>query len=354
VEGMLFSIWLTNNCNLKCSYCYIGEKNGEEMKDETKEKIVDFISLKSEIEKRKKSERKHINIVYFGGEPLLRFDLITFFTKEIKKKIKGIPIFFHMTTNGTLLTKEIINYFKENQLPVTLSVDGIPEVHDYYRKFKNGKGSWATIEKRVGTLLKELPDSYARLTFTSQTVPYLRKSVRFLVDLGFKNIKPIPDFFDPQWTEENFKILEEQSFQILEDYLNKYNNKGIEITFLKHKYEIKNYGICDGGVNQFYILPNGDIYPCNYVAKRKKFCLGNVSEPMNLKTPLYLNAEPVRELCQGCVYFNFCESKRCTYLNYAMTGKMDKPNGFFCAYEKLIFKIANVLKRRESDEYTFK
>ncbi|MDD3663346.1 MAG: radical SAM protein [Candidatus Pacebacteria bacterium] len=351
---MLFNIWLTNRCNLKCPYCYVGVRQKEEMTNETKEKIVDFISLKSKIEKRKKEEKKHITILYFGGEPLLRFDLITFFTERIKEKITGIPIFFHMTTNGTLLTKEKIDYFKENKLPVTLSIDGLPEIHDYYRKFKNGKGSWAIIEKNIGILLKELPDSYARLTFTSQTVPYLRESVRFLVDLGFRNIKPVPDFFDPKWEDENFKILEKQTFQILEDYLKEYIHKDIEITFLKHKREIKKYGICDGGINEFYILPSGEIYPCNYVANKKEFCLGNVSEPTKVEIPLFLNLKTKRELCRGCAYFDFCESKRCTYLNFAMTGKPDEPNGFFCSYEKLLFKIAEKLKRSEIDEFFFK
>ena len=87
-------------------------------------------------------EKERVIIGFYGGEPLLEFELIKKCVKYARKELKGKQINFALTTNATLLNDEIINYFIEHSFIVTVSIDGPKEMHDDERRFaKNNKGS---------------------------------------------------------------------------------------------------------------------------------------------------------------------------------------------------------------------
>ena len=65
----------------------------------------------------------------------------------------------------------------------------------------------------------------------------------------------------------------------------------------------------------------------------------------DLRRPNYSEIDLDRDACQGCRYYNCCESGRCIYMNHKMTGKIDQPNGFYCAYQKLLFNVAREMKK---------
>lgn len=341
---MVISVWVTDLCNMQCPYCYTNRDNSNEMNNGMQEKILEFIDYKM-----KQYPSDTLSIKFFGGEPLLKFEFIKEFTKKIssvKDKWIDNPIGLLITTNGTMLTNEVVDFLEEYKFSVSLSIDGIPKIHDKSRLIGGDKPSWHIIEKKIPYLLEKIPNAFARMTYTSETVEYLHESVDFLINIGFKKIKPIPDYFDENWTEERFEIQKKEFDKIISDYENKYSkDPSLEIMFLKEKMVKRKYTGCGGGVNSFSIDSRGDVYPCTYVVKNKDFCLGNINNIPSVTVPQYSSYKKDRTACNGCRYYNCCESSRCVFANYKMTGAMDTPNGFYCNHQKLLFDIDDYLNK---------
>ncbi|OPA80839.1 hypothetical protein BVG16_00340 [Paenibacillus selenitireducens] len=321
---MMVHVFVTNDCNLSCDYCYVSELREKlYFRTEFIDSLISFINRALSLNK---SEKVLLN--FFGGEPLLNKRVI----EEIilaSNKI-NVKTNFMMTTNGTLLTKSIIDYLAEHNFILSVSLDGTPEVHNRHRTYANGEPSWEKIKPNLEYLLKKIPGSTARITYNSDNVSELYQSILFLADQGFQEIKPIPNFLDEGWEDEHFSILREQ-FDKIASFSEK--NKNIGLSMLKKKLRIQ--GDCSGGFDSFSINANGDIYPCTYVVGEEKFRLGNINSADNYELQKFPTDHKQRTDCQGCSYFESCTSSRCIFVNYKMTGELCKPSGFFCAYERM-------------------
>lgn len=321
---MKVHIFVTNDCNLSCDYCYVsGLREKLYFGSELVNSLITFINNVLELNK---SESVTLN--FFGGEPLLNKRVIEDIIKA-SNKIK-VKTYFMMTTNGTLLTKSNIDFLVKHNFILSVSIDGTPEVHNRYRTYSNGEPSWEKIAPNLEYLLEKLPHVTARITYNTESVSKLYPSVVFVSELGFQEIKPIPDFFDEKWDEEHFLILREQ-FKYLESFSQ--NNKNIHLSVLDRTLKIQ--GDCSGGVSSFAVNANGDIYPCNYVVGEEEFCIGNIKDSEKYELHTFPTDHSERFECEGCSYFKSCTSSRCIFVNYKMTGEMCKPSGFFCAYERL-------------------
>lgn len=155
------SLDLPGSCNLGCSYCFendIGSRIGP-MSEETALKTVEFVF--------KKASATHKIVFHFGsGEPLIRFDLLQKVVAEADRRAQtsGQQITYELTTNATLVTEEIASYLKDHNFNVRVSCDGPPFLHNKYRPFRGGQGSYLAVEKGLNLLLKYLPQ---RLTVNS-------------------------------------------------------------------------------------------------------------------------------------------------------------------------------------------
>ncbi|WP_425446503.1 radical SAM protein [Dethiothermospora halolimnae] len=350
---MHLDLWVTDHCNMDCSYCYINKNDKSEFTNGMQKTLIDFIEYQietNEYYKKENEARKKLAIRFFGGEPLLKFDYIKDLVNKINKladKYKfNNPVSFQMTTNGTLLDKDKVDYLKENNFSLSLSIDGSSTIQNTHRKLNSGENSWELIEPNLDYIINRIPNTFARSTYTVDTVSELSKGIEFLISKGFKRIKPIPDFFDSRWGEESFAKLEQQLWYITNKHINKEYPKDVKILPLYEYKVLKKYGDrCLGGYSHFSITSNGDIYPCNYISKDEKFCLGNISNLDSIKTPEEIKEE-CNPICSECAYSECCKSKMCVYINYKMTNKFNKPNGFYCAYQKLMIEIGNKLKSK--------
>ncbi|MCP5106173.1 MAG: radical SAM protein, partial [bacterium] len=137
---------LTRGCNLNCGYCstagkYSGPDTSQiHMTREQCRKAVDFFCQRN-------GDIQQSFITFYGGEPLLRLDLIKYTVQYVKKKRGGEKYSFNLTTNGTLLNKENLDFFIGNDFFLMVSLDGPETVNDRYRRFKNGKGTFKSILK---------------------------------------------------------------------------------------------------------------------------------------------------------------------------------------------------------------
>ena len=325
---MVVSIWITNKCNMQCDYCYEGKKGISNLS------LQDFEYIKKFIYKAQEQNKDgSIYIKFFGGEPLLNFEFLKYFVENFNED----NVIYSLTTNGLLLTGERLNFLVENNIEIFVSVDGGKEIHNKHRKLKNGVGSWEIVKDNLLKALKKSENISVRMTYTPETVCLLTDSINQISKLGVKSIHLCPDYFSENWDVKSFSILRQK---IEEIYRLKQQLPGIKISTGNYKDTInKECSKCGGGENTFSISAIGDIYPCTYVVGIKKFKIGTIYDCEKVKWGIYPIDTSLRKLCRGCKYFKVCYSGRCIYLNYKMTGDFYRPNGFFCAYQKMEYRL---------------
>lgn len=143
------NLQVTQNCNLRCEYCpYTG--NYYNNRTHCNKKMDINLAIKGiEFLFEHSRECSMVNIAFYGGEPLLEFDLIKKCIEYANKKFSGRNLTYSLTTNGILLTDEIMKYFVDNNILLTISLDGPKEVHDRFRVFPNGSGSFELVYNKL-------------------------------------------------------------------------------------------------------------------------------------------------------------------------------------------------------------
>lgn len=170
-------ILITEECNLRCGYCYINNKPGT-MSKNTALKAVELLFAENK-------PPNDVSIAFFGGEPLLKPKMIEFIhdyainkSEETRRKIS-----FSMTTNGTLLSEENAEMIERLGIKVTISLDGIKESHDKHRRTITGEGSFHLIEKNIKRALR-LPNISVRLTVSPETAAILPQNIEGYLKKG--------------------------------------------------------------------------------------------------------------------------------------------------------------------------
>jgi uncharacterized protein len=193
--GSLISLILNVNtgCNLSCTYCYKEDlaipAKGKKMTIETALKSVDLLFNES-------GARDRLSLVFFGGEPLTNVPVIRAAVDyaDAKSRQSGKKVQFSLTTNATLLTEELVDFFTEHQFGISISIDGPKEVHDRHRLTVGGRGTYDLVAKKARMLmsrLKSRPVS-ARVTLThaSQSVIDIFEHLRY--EIGFDEVGIAP------------------------------------------------------------------------------------------------------------------------------------------------------------------
>lgn len=165
---------VTDACNNACPYCFATESKNF-MTLDTAIAAVEYI-------KKNCGEGQIPTIIFFGGEPMLNYEGVV---KPLIEKYKN-NCNWSITTNGTLLTEEVIDFFAENNVGVLLSMDGIKEVQDEARPMKNGKSSFDAIMENIHYLIMKIPSATVRATVTSISAPHIFESMKFFEKMGFK------------------------------------------------------------------------------------------------------------------------------------------------------------------------
>ena len=143
---------VNTGCNLSCTYCYKEDlakpADGRRMDFPTAARSVDLLFEAG-------AARERINIVFFGGEPLTNVPLIRDVVgyAEALAKHAARRIDFSLTTNATLLTPELVDWFDAHRFGLSVSMDGPQRIHDRHRKSVGGKGTYATVARKVEMLL---------------------------------------------------------------------------------------------------------------------------------------------------------------------------------------------------------
>ena len=282
---MKITMGLTHDCNLSCKYCYAGVKTMREMSFETTKKIVDF-GIRSTPPEEK------IDFSFFGGEPLLCFNLI----KRIVEYIDSIKPYYeninsiNITTNGILLTESILTFIKENKINLCISIDGPSHVHNLNRCYSDGQGSFRKIFRNLSLALKILDNVQVNAVYGPDTIDFLPETMEFFSQFDISGIHLNPNIVT-DWDINSYPKLYKNFKKVADFYIECYQHDH-EITlnvidskillFLKCGYDLREK--CSMGEKEWGFAPSGNIYPCErFVGDDNdfKFLLGNIHTGLN-------------------------------------------------------------------------
>lgn len=345
---MHYTLHLTNGCNFGCHYCYVHKQQQKDMTPQTAKAAVDFAMGKG----------GKVGLSFFGGEPLLRKQLIKDtinYAKEAEKKSNCI-FHFKITTNGTLLDEEFLDFCTDNMIMVALSIDGTEEAHNAHRVLKDGSGSYAQVENAAKLLLKYQPYACAMMVVNPDTVDRYADGVKNLFDLGFKYfICSLNYEQQAAWTDGHMGELERQ-FGRLSDMYIKWTQAEEKFYFSPFEVKIRSYidgddyweQRCQLGLRQLSVDTDGRLYPCVQFVGEEQYCVGDVFGGIDerKRRGLYTRCEETKGPCSGCAINKRC-NHHCGCLNKQATGDINGISPVLCAHERLALaaadKTANIL-----------
>lgn len=371
-----FNINLTNQCNLRCYYCF-AEHNPRNITWDTMKTTIDF-AINQYLEKEQYEDT--LNFTFFGGEPMLRYnDIIVpsvkyikdiFNEKNIEKKYwPG----FSITTNGTLLNRERLEFFKEHNFCLLLSIDGDEESQNHNRPKADGSGSFNDVMKNIPDLLELFPNTTFRSTLTPKTASKIMDNYFFAQDLGFNSYFLIPNECE-EWTEKDKEMITYQMGVMAEYFYESVSNKIEPLYFspLMKAFEMllnppifsKGVHRCGLGTASVGISTEGKISGCqeysSYIEEKDLFYIGDVfngiDEEKHLKLlNAYLKDEhikPANKECdkENCICYDICNRNTCPSKNYTLFKDMNLNSDIICHWKKICYYSAENLLERAAKE----
>jgi uncharacterized protein len=311
----------------------------------TAQKVVDFVFDAT-------PPGRKMELSFFGGEPLLRFDLIAEIVGYVRKKEQETrkPVALSITTNGTLLRQSMLEFFKAENIDLCISIDGPAPAHDANRVYRNGQGSFAKVMRSLQMAMNFLNAVQVNAVYGPETLNALPSTVSFFTNLGVPVIHLNPNIC-ASWTADALPELQAIYMRIAEHYIQSYQ-RGLEIAvniidsklilFLKGGYTFED--MCGMGETEWGFAPSGNIYPCErFIGEddNLSFCLGSIHSGIDLtKRCLILSKRGNHnEECKTCKLRPYCMNW-CGCTNYFMTGNTDLAGPFLCAMERAAISAA--------------
>ncbi len=278
---------VAHTCNLNCSYCFAsqGKFHGKSglMDFETGKRALDFLVEHS-------GTRRNLEVDFFGGEPLVNFDVcrqLVAYARSIEKE-KNKNFRFTLTTNGVNLNDEVIEWANKECYNVVLSLDGRKEVNDRFRVDASGKGSYDRIVPNFQKFVKARGDQnyYMRGTFTHYNTDFTKDIFHMADDLGFDELSMEPVVTDPSspsaLTEEDLPVLFDQ-YEILAKDMIRREKEGHPIVFYHYMINLehgpciyKRISGCGSGTEYVAVTAWGDLYPCHQFVGDEAYRLGDI------------------------------------------------------------------------------
>lgn len=357
---------LTQKCNLNCRYCFVHQQPLE-MDFQTAKDAAIFYANNA------LNELVTPQVTFFGGEPMLKYKSIIKPLVEFIRETYG-DFELSITTNGTLNNEEVYGFFKENDVGMLLSLDGMKEIQDFNRPFHNGKGSYDKID--IDLYLKYYPEGTFRATVDPDTVHLLFENYKWGEEKGFKHCSFIVNSFG-DWTDEKMNIFKSELDKVANHVIEaRKNNRSYmiynEIEKMKDDYNFMQNidneyfrdkgqhlpacGTCGLGAGRFgSIGSSGNIYSCQEMSENPdhdEFIIGNIYTGVDDKKRMELacsfnfkNVKSTKEgRCETCKLNPICNG-RCVLKNFWDNGTLDvMPESLCNAYEYYFEKYEEIIR----------
>lgn len=360
---------VTQDCTLRCTYCYETNKNKEhEMTLETGKKIVDMM-FEEDAKNSKIINSKNAQAVimdFIGGEPLLRIHLIDQIMEYFLKKAVSLNHRWAynynilLTTNGTeYFTRDVQKFmFKyKGRASIAVTVDGNKELHDKCRRFVDGRPSYDIANRALIDSLEKGCTSNTKMTISRENLPYLYEAIVNMLNYPNMDTVAANVVFEAKWTIDDSKLFYSELKKIADYSIKNEIYSKIAITLFDEtighpkdpnsKDDNKNW--CGGGAGVMLAFDsNGDIYPCLRFLpfslrfrSSEFFRLGNLETGI-LKTREQKHAKDIldnltrksqsTEECYNCPIAGGCAW--CSAWNYDLYGTVNKRCTFICPTHK--------------------
>ena len=350
---------IAHDCNLRCGYCFAGTGDfggyRAMMSKETAEKAVEFAIAGSKM-------RHNLELDLFGGEPLMNPEVVKHVINYVRRREfeTGKNIKLTLTTNGTLLNDDIIQFLNDNRVMLVLSLDGKKETHDNMRPFPNKTGSYdaavrgfkKVIESRNGK------NYYLRGTYTHFN-PHFAEDTLDMTKIGKElSVEPVVGIDEPYvLTEADLPVLYEEYDKLAAEMVRR-NREGNSFNFFHFMIDLeggpcvyKRLSGCGSGTEYLAVTPWGDLYPCHQFVGNEDFLMGNVWDGVkntNLQDEFKCCNVYAKEKCRKCFARFYC-SGGCAANSYNFHGTITDAYDLGCELQKKRIECAIMIKAAEAE-----
>lgn len=283
---MRVTLVLTHQCNMRCTYCYAGEKFSRAMPEETAWKAVR--------EAFSRDDGEPVTIAFFGGEPMLAFDrmvVVSRLARNLGRRL-GRQVVFTITTNGTLMHERAVRFFREYGFYVGVSLDGLKESHDKFRPLTGGRSSFEQIWANLKMAAPWLNRIDVMMVVSPETVASLPEAVERLRDIGVYRASLVPNVDHP-WEAADREAARIAYHRLARVYLDtRTTDRPMFVhPFVEHRLARESgdaasagstacgQSSCGFGEREIAVAPSGRIYPCARLVsddRRPEITLGHV------------------------------------------------------------------------------
>ncbi len=350
---------IAHDCNLRCKYCFASQGDY----DTHKRELMSFDVAKRAVDlliRSTEGKRQHCEIDFFGGEPLMNFDVVKQTIEYIREqeKIHNRIFKLSLTTNGMLLDPAKVKYLTDQHISLILSLDGRPEVHNRMRPDAGGRDSYDTCARNQVYAAKHRngEEYYVRGTYTKYNLDFT-EDVRHMADLGFEGLSMEPvvgDDLSYAITDDDIPRIFDEYDRLTDFYLQRYDEGRpfIYYHFIMDLYRgpciAKRLRGCGAGHEYMCVVPNGDIYPCHQFVGQDGYVIGNVYEGVTNDTlpalfrDMHVLNKP--ECCKCWAKF-FC-SGGCHANNIKYGGNIQTPYELSCRIQKKRIECAMYIQAK--------
>lgn len=360
-KSMTFIIKSVTGCNLSCSYCYM------EAGSHCYSTIMADEILKKTIKEVASLQLNRVEFSWHGGEPLIAKKVFYKRAKELQLMYLGsaTQVKNCLQTNGTIITKDWVNFFVDYKFGVGLSIDGPEDINDSNRHYKSGKGSFLSVMQGIKVLQEAGYDVHVIPVVTKAAVHRVKEIFDFFIENGINHFAFTPCFpkrsglqQSPQKCDQHTVNAEEFGIFMIDifDLWMKLNNPNVTVRYLKEITKMLLGGepsLCIFRRSHFCyrfltIDTNGDIFPCDsYMSE--EFLLGNIrhsSLRQVLSSPKYIkfkeNVVKVSDDCKCCPVYDICGGGCSFYRYFEMKDFCNK--SYYCESMKMLVNhISNTL-----------
>ncbi|SHO49098.1 radical SAM/SPASM domain-containing protein [Anaerocolumna xylanovorans] len=336
---MSYTIYLTTDCNFKCSYCY---ENYKQQLQLSKDRLINTINFIFHYDNSKK-----ILLDFLGGEPLLKKNLIYQAVNYIEEQYPDRIVKYYITTNCSLMDDDFIKFMKKNNFDIRLSFDGTEKAHNLNRIPRNNEFCYEKIFQNIKKVRDSGMQYSVRMTITNETIPHMFQNIKFLHENGLNNICMIPDVY-LKFSKNSLAEFKNQVEKITDYYIQEYSQ---ERKFSIDQYDGKflnilcdfgnHFSMCDAGISNFKIMPDGKIYPCGFLTDNEKYVIGDIHEESidirRGKMVALSHYDKSDNKCKDCKIRDFCHGMKCGYMNLIRTGSINIPDDSVCQYEHVFY-----------------
>ena len=358
-------LFLTESCNLACPYCFAANMEGRFMDRQTARRAVELL-LSAD------NAAMQVGITFWGGEPLLRFELLqelVLYAEELAQA-SGKRLLLAVPTNLTLLSEEMLDFLVAHRVHLSMSLDGAPAAQDL-RRLHSGEGSSAMVEHKLEMVRRRFGDDMppVRMTVSPDTAGDLCDNVRFFLQRGVRQVYFAP-VAEAAWSDDDLARYEAQQRALADQWAERLEQGAAPLSFTAWdkalaRRELLRRGevaartrqvTCGAGTAMVAVDIHGEIYPCHrfvfYDKASRGMALGSVRDGLpdddarrRAMTLDQARMGRIDQPCETCASAESCYNV-CPALNHALCGEIHTMDSRLCALWAAEQRVLDHLERR--------